>query len=183
MSEYLVDLKDLTQDRISLEGTFEPGALDFTGNDFRQSGPLVWSAHVERAGEEIRVTGSLTGAVEWSCSRCLEPAQCGISRSFDLFFRQRDEEFFDEDDDVELTEEDMRTSFFSGTQLEIGDVIREQVLLALPMKVLCRVDCKGLCPVCGTNLNTNSCNCHEERFSPHMDKLLDFKRKLEERSS
>ena len=56
---------------------------------------------------------------------------------------------FDEDDDIELTEEDMRTSFFTGTQLEIGDIIREQVLLALPMKVLCRVDCKGLCPVVG----------------------------------
>jgi len=183
MSEYLVDLKDLAQDGISLEGTFEPGAIDFTGNDFRQSGPLVWTANLERAGEEIRLVGSLTGAVEWSCSRCLEPAQSGISRSFDLFFRQRNEEMFDEDDDVELTEEDMRTSFFTGTQLDIGDIIREQVLLALPMKVLCRVDCKGLCPVCGTNLNINSCHCPAERFSPHMDKLLDIKRKLEERSS
>ena len=61
MSEYLVDLKDLTQEKISLEGTFEPGAIDFTGNDFRQSGPLVWSAQVERAGEEIRITGSVDG--------------------------------------------------------------------------------------------------------------------------
>src|SRR5437773_115012 len=125
MSEYLVDLKDLGHDKVSLEGTFEPGALDFSGNDFRQSGPLDWSATVERLGEEIRVAGSLAGAVEWSCSRCLEPARCGISRSFDLFFRQRDEKFFDEDDDIELTEEDMRTSFFTGTQLEIGDIIRE----------------------------------------------------------
>jgi uncharacterized metal-binding protein YceD (DUF177 family) len=78
MSEYSVDLKDLTQEKISLDGSFEPGAIDFTGNDFRQSGPLVWSAQVGRAGEEIRITGSLTGAVEWSCSRCLEPANCGI---------------------------------------------------------------------------------------------------------
>src|SRR5215831_10036831 len=182
MSEYLVDLKDLTQEKISLEGTFEPGAIDFTGNDFRQSGPLVWSAQVERAGEEIRVTGSLTGAVEWSCSRCLEPAHCGISRSFDLFFRQRDEEFFDEDDDVELTDEDMRTSFFTGTQLEIGDIMREQVLLALPMKVLCRVDCKGLCPVCGINLNSGTCTCSREEFNPHMDVLLEIKKQLEKRS-
>jgi len=183
MSQYLVDLKDLAREKLSFEGTFEPGQIDFTGNDFRQVGPLTWTASAERAGEEIRIAGSLTGAVEWSCSRCLEPARCGISRSFDLFFRQHDEEMFDEDDDVELTDEDMRTSFFAGTQLEIGDIIREQVLLALPMKVLCKVDCKGLCPVCGTNLNTNSCSCPAERFSPHMDELLEIKRKLEERSS
>ena len=57
MSEYLVDLKDLTQNKISLEGTFEPGAIDFTGNDFRQSGPLVWSAQVERAGKKSGLPG------------------------------------------------------------------------------------------------------------------------------
>ena len=72
---------------------------------------------------------------------------------------------FDEDD-VELTEEDTRTAFFSGTQLAIGDILREQVLLALPMKALCRVDCKGLCPVCGTNRNLNTCNCSGEVSVP-----------------
>lgn len=183
MSEYVVDLKGLADKKVSFEGAFEPGDIDFTGDDFRQSGPLAWSATAERAGEEIRITGSLNGAVEWSCSRCLEPAQCKVSRAFDLFFRQRDEKIFDEDDDIELTEEDLRTSFFTGTQLEIGDIIREQVMLALPMKVLCRLDCKGLCPVCGTNLNNNSCSCPTEQFSPHMDELLEIKKKLEERSS
>ena len=140
--------------KISLEGSFEPGAIDFTGKNFRQVGPLVWSATVERAGEEIRIAGNLTATVESSCSRCLEPAAVR-SKSFDLFFRERDEELFDEDD-VELTEEDTRTAFFTGTQLAIGDILREQVLLALPMKALCRVDCKGLCPVCGTNLNSTA---------------------------
>ena len=90
---------------------------------------------------------------------------------------------FDEDEEIELTEEDTRTAFFTGTQLALGEVLREQVLLALPMKALCQVDCKGLCPTCGTNLNLNNCNCPDERFSPHMDKLLEIKRKLEERSS
>src|SRR6185369_6518797 len=113
MSKHRVDLKDLAN-RISLEGTFEPGDIDFTESDFRQSGPLNWSVAAERAGEEIRISGTFTGGVELSCSRCLEPARCGISRSFDLFFRQRDEEMFDEDDDVELSEEDTRTSYFVG---------------------------------------------------------------------
>ena len=181
MAQYFVDLKDLDR-KVSLDGSLDPGVIDFGNEGIRQIGPLTWSATAERAGEEIRIAGSLAGAVELSCSRCLEPAQCDIQKSFDLFFRERDEDLFDEDE-VELTEEDTRTAFFSGTQLAMGDVLREQVLLALPMKALCRVDCKGLCPVCGTNRNQNTCSCSGEVFSPHMEKLLEIKRKLEERSS
>jgi uncharacterized protein len=179
--QYFVDLKDLVH-KVSLEGSVEPGVIDFGVEGVRQVGPLTWSATAERVGEEIRIAGNLTGTMESSCSRCLEPARNEIQKSFDLFFRERDEELFDEDE-VELTEEDTRTAFFTGTQLAIGDVLREQVLLALPMKALCRVDCKGLCPVCGTNRNQNTCSCSGEEFSPHMEKLLEIKRKLEERSS
>ena len=182
MAHYFVDLKDLDR-KVSLDGALEPGVIDFTGESVRQIGPLTWNATAERAGEEIRIAGNLSGTMEMSCSRCLEPARCDIQKSFDLFFRERDEDLFDEDQDVELTEEDTRTAFFTGTQLAIGDVLREQVLLALPMKALCRVDCKGLCPVCGTNRNQNTCSCSGEVFSPHMEKLLEIKRKLEERSS
>ena len=89
---------------------------------------------------------------------------------------------FDEDDEIQLSEKDTRTSFFTGTQLAIGDILHEQVLLALPMKALCTVDCKGLCPSCGTNLNVKSCNCRKENFNPNLDALLEIKRRLEERS-
>ena|SRR5689334_15826737 len=183
MSKYVLDLKDLARDKVSFEGVLKPGEIDFSGDNIRQVAPLSWRATAERAGEEIRIVGSLETTMELSCSRCLEPAQQEITKSFDLFFRERDEELVDEDNEIELTEEDTRTAFFSGAQLMLGDILREQVLLALPMKALCRVDCKGLCPTCGTNLNVNVCNCPNERFSPHMDKLLDIKRKLEERSS
>jgi uncharacterized protein len=181
MAQYFVDLKDLHQ-KVSFDGSFEPGSIDLGGENFRQVGPLVWSATAERAGEEIRIAGSLSVAMELSCSRCLEPASYDIEKTFDLFFRESDEHLIDEDD-IELTEEDTRTAFFSGTQLAIGDVLREQFLLALPMKALCRVDCKGLCPVCGANRNQNTCNCSGEVFSPHMEKLLEIKRKLEEERS
>ena len=111
-----------------------------------------------------------------------EPAGQDINKSFDLFFRQRDELMFDEDE-IELTEKDTQTAFFSGTQLAIGEILHEQVLLALPMKALCRVDCKGLCPTCGINLNSGTCSCPPEKFSPHMDTLLELKKRLEQRSS
>jgi uncharacterized protein len=106
-----------------------------------------------------------------------------VNKSFDLFFRKRDEAMFDEDEEVELEEKDTRTAFFTGTKLAIADILREQILLALPMKALCTVECKGLCPACGTNLNSGGCACPAEVFNPHMDTLLEIKRRLEERSS
>src|SRR5204862_476514 len=136
MSEYFVDLKE-RYEKVSLEGAFEPGAIDFSSENLRQIGPLQWNATAERAGEEIRIAGSLETTAELNCSRCLEPARIEVRRPFDLFFRESDENMYDEDE-VELTEEDTRTAFFSGTELAIGDILREQVLLALPMKVLCK---------------------------------------------
>ena len=181
-SRYFVDLKDLAHEKLSFEARFEPGVIDFGVDSFRQIGDLNWSAFAERVGAEIRIAGQLDASFELTCSRCLEPAQVHVSKPFDLYFRQRDEAMFDEDEEVELDEEDTRTAFFTGTKLAIGDILCEQILLALPMKALCTVDCKGLCPSCGTNLNTGSCRCPKEEFSPHMDKLLEFKRRLEEPS-
>src|SRR5438067_2304022 len=182
MSEYFVDLKDLVHDKVHFEASFEPGIVDFGTENIRQIGQLDWSASAERAGEEIRINGSLTTTLELMCSRCLDPARTSIQKPFDLFFRERDEAMFDEDE-VELDETETRTAFFTGTKLAMGDILREQILLALPMKALCRVDCKGLCPTCGTNLNSGNCNCPREEFSPHMDSLVAIKRRLEERSS
>jgi uncharacterized protein len=178
-----IDLKGLGSEKVSLEVVLKPGEIDFTADGIQQVGPLVCSGEVERAGDEIRMAGSLQSVIEANCSRCLEPARTDVSRAFDLYFRERDEQMFDEDEEVELTEDDTSTAFFTGTQLAFGDVLREQLLLALPMKILCTPDCKGLCPTCGTNLNISTCNCPKEQFRPHMDQLLEIKRKLEERSS
>ena len=182
MTRYFVDLKDLVDEKVSLNGSFGPGGIDFSRDNVRQIAPLDWTASAERAGGEIRIDGSLKTTLELSCSRCLEPAKQDINKPFDLYFRQRDEMIFDEDAEIELDEKDTQTAFFTGTQLPIGEILQEQVLLALPMKALCRVDCKGLCPTCGINLNSGTCGCPEEKFSPTLDTLLELKKRLEQRS-
>ena len=181
-NQYFIDLKDLAHEKLSFSSSFEPGVIDLGSENIRQIANLDWSASAERAGAEIRISGKLDTKVELACSRCLDPARFPVSKPFDLFFRERDEAMFDEDEEVELHENDTRTAFFTGTKLAIADILREQVLLAVPMKALCTVDCKGLCPTCGTNLNSGSCGCPAEEFNPHMDTLLEIKRRLEERS-
>ena len=183
MTEHFIELKDLARDKVSVRGSLETSEIDFTGENIRQEKPIDWTATAERAGAEIRITGSLQTTIELACSRCLEPSRYELSKPFDLFFRQQDEYMFDEDDEIELAEKDTRTAFFSGTKLAIGDILHEQVLLALPMKALCKLDCKGLCPACGANLNVKACNCPQEQFNPNIDALLELKQRLEKRSS
>ena len=183
MTEHFIDLKDLRQEKVSISGSIAPGAIDFSADGVRHTKPLDWNATAERAGVEIRIAGSLRTTVESACSRCLEPACYEVSKVFDLFFRQNNEFMFDEDDEIELSDKDTRTAFFTGSQLNIGDILHEQVLLALPMRLLCKLDCKGLCPTCGTNFNLKSCQCPQEQFNPNLDALIEIKRRLEERSS
>src|SRR5438876_846840 len=102
MRKYFVELKDLAHDKISFEASFEPGVVDFGSENVRQVGTVDWSASAERAGDEIRIAGSLSTLVELSCSRCLEPARITITKPFDLFFRRRHEQMFDEDEEIEL---------------------------------------------------------------------------------
>lgn len=183
MTGRIVDIKELKRGPLKLEGHFGPGEVDFSKDGFVQTTPMNWRAVAERAGTEIRVAGSLDTTVDLACSRCLEPARVPIERAFDLFFLEREEMKFDEDEEIELSEEDTRTAFFTGSELPIADILREQVLLALPMKALCRSDCQGLCPKCGANRNNDSCSCKRDTFEPSLEALAELKRKLEERSS
>ena len=112
MTDYFVDLKGLVDEKVSLKGSFEPGDIDFSRDNVRQATALNWNSTAERAGREIRINGSLKTTVEMMCSRCLEPARHDINKSFDLFFRQRDELMFDEDQEIELNEKDTQTAFF-----------------------------------------------------------------------
>src|SRR5262245_41757028 len=148
MAKHFIDLKDLALDMVSIGGLLKPGEIDFASESVRQISPVEWQLTAEKAGSEIRIQGTLRATAEIPCSRCLEPAQVEMAKPFELFFRQRDEHMFDEDDEIELTDKDTRTAFFSGTELAVDDILREQILLALPMKPLCGLDCKGLCPQC-----------------------------------
>ena len=95
------------------------------------------------------------------CARCLEPVIEEVSREFDLFYRPM--KSMTDEEEARLKLDDTEIAFFDGDGLFLADVLAEQVLLALPMKVICRSDCRGLCPHCGANLNTDECRCESPR--------------------
>jgi uncharacterized protein len=142
---------------IVVSKTYPPGTLDYHGADFRQAAPVKVDAVAELVGPEIRIRGHVGTSLEACCDRCLVSVAIPVEQHFDLCYRPvstlaRAEE-------VELPEDELEVGFFSGDGIELADVVTEQVILSVPMKVVCQTDCRGLCPVCGANLNFEKCGC------------------------
>ena len=76
-----------------------------------------------------------------------------------------------ETQDVEVEDADIGVSYYKDDQIDLGEMMREQFYLALPMKPLCNDDCKGLCPICGTNLNRGTCDCNRQWEDPRLAAL------------
>jgi uncharacterized protein len=168
-----LDVKDLAIRKISLRQSYASGSVDYHTTDFRQVDPLEVRATAELVEGQIRVTGELHTRVELPCARCLEPVVEEISRDFDLFYRPMDT--ISDDDKFRLRLDDTEIAFFEGDGLFLADVLAEQVLLAIPMKAICRSDCRGLCPHCGANLNTDECRCHLQTADPRLAPLARLK--------
>ena len=81
-------------------------------------------------------------------------------------------------EEVSISEAETEIGYYEGEGLELEDVLREQVLLAVPIKTVCRIDCKGLCPRCGQNLNQGSCTCQTAQDDPRWYALRDLKSRL-----
>ncbi len=135
--------------------------------EFAAPGGLAAHLHLERHGHDILVRGHLAGTLRLSCSRCLTPFSLPVDAHFDLLLTPRPPHFEEEE---ELSRADLDRDFYSGEVVDLESILREQVLLTLPLKPLCADDCKGLCPRCGADLNRETCRCPaEEPASPLAD--------------
>lgn len=163
----LITTYDLQNEPLVFREEIAPGAIEYTA-DTKQIGllPVEGKADliVEHRGpqeevEDIRVRADYRGDFEVLCARCVEPVQVPLHGSFDLLFRP--EHVDAEAGERAITEDETEIGYYGKAGLLLEDVLREQVLLTLPGRTLCKEDCKGLCPRCGQNLNSSSCNCVE----------------------
>lgn len=180
----LIRIKDLQLQRLEFNEAFQPGTIDL-GIDARQVAPLQATGKAELIEEnrghkevldDIRIVGKLATEVEVACARCLESVRQPVARDFELLYRPQGADKTKEDASVSKGETEI--SYYEGDGLLLEDVLREQVLLAIPYRVLCQENCKGLCPTCGRNLNSGTCDCEEARPDPRWNALGDLRDKL-----
>ena len=152
-----ITLAELELHPVTASESYAPGSLDFHGAEFRQTAPLHVKATAELQGAEIRIRGNLATRLEASCDRCLTAVEVPVSRDFDLFYRPI--KSIAKEEDIEIPPDEMEVGFYSGDGIELADVATEQVILSVPMKVICGTECRGLCPVCRVNRNLARCDC------------------------
>lgn len=180
MKEFWVSLTDLPEQGADfiLEDArlWEAPAEEFR-LDFRMSAPLRAELHVAPLHGAFLVRGRLCGTIFAPCGRCAEEAELRLDEDFEHFLRPSSD---DEDEAGEAPEDfeeerHVRLSQGGAPEADLAGLCVEEFLLALPVKILCRSDCKGLCPVCGANLNSAPCACGEEAEDPRLAVLRDMK--------
>ena len=157
-------LTELEHHPIHFEVTYAPGEIDY-GEDLRQAGDLKVAGKTELLKNtlgEIRVRGMLAVTMKGTCDRCLEEAMVAIEEPFDLFYRPAPQAG-SQHPEVRIAEGEEELAFYEGDGLKLEEIVREFVLLQMPMQVFCRPECKGLCPMCGANHNLESCGCAARR--------------------
>ncbi len=180
----LIEIQELELHPVDFREEFTPGAIDL-GEEVRQKRPLCSEGRADLVEEhhgkhkvvqDIRLKGKLETSLEVPCARCLEPVVQEVARDFDLLYRPLGTDAGHEE--LSVTDAEAEIGYYQGEGLLLEDVLREQVLLAVPLKTVCREECKGLCPHCGKNLNDGQCGCAEQVEDPRWAALKEIRGKL-----
>src|ERR1051326_2509522 len=158
-----LSVKEMELRRIRFDETFEPGQIDFAGENLEQNSPLQAAGIAELLAHsegELRIQGRYTVEMAAQCDRCLGTARFPLDSRFDLFYRPVS--FIAREEEVGIDEGEAEIGFYEKGGIELEEILREQVLLALPMQRVCSAACKGICPVCGRNRNETTCDCKIE---------------------
>jgi uncharacterized protein len=154
-------------------------ALDRPEDD-PQAGRAVAEVDLYMEGDNVFVRGQLDGWVEVACGRCVGTVRLIVSEPLHVTFMPSahlpdDVSEPADDDAVPPGEDDLDLYPYSGEEVDLEPLFRDQIILAVPFAPLCREDCKGLCPTCGTDLNTGTCTCERVPTDPRWSGLKGLK--------
>ncbi len=162
-----LDLRAVEGPRIDVHRRFPAGSLTPEGGrQYRVPGSVALDLLVSKGGSDYRVSGRIEGELELDCGRCLQPFRLDVGSDVDLLYLPASENRGD--GEVQIEEEDLSTAFYRNERIDLRHLVQEQFQLALPMKPLCRADCRGLCAVCGGDRNTVPCQCAEKWEDPRL---------------
>jgi uncharacterized protein len=176
---------ELERDPIDFDLELAPGEVDMDGAA-EQQGPLSASGRAEVLHEhrgpkeivaDIRLKGHYAGNFQVPCARCVEPVEIPLEGDYDLIFRPLGADA--DAPERSITADEAEIGYYQEDSLALEDVLREQVLLSLPVRTLCKPDCKGLCPSCGVNRNSQTCSCEEGPSDSRWEALAGLRGRIE----
>ncbi len=162
----LLDIVKQRRDAAEFPVTFtSEDCAALSSSDYEVTSVSDFVVAVVITGRKMHITGSTSVELIADCSRCLKKTDVSIPVNLDFLFEISDEEVIDDEEDP--------CAALSDGVLDINELLAEEILMGFPTKVLCRPDCKGICPDCGADLNISECGCDRFVADPRMQKFLD----------
>ena len=169
-----IEVENLTAAGEPFEHRYGPAEVELDEEGARLVSDAAVEGRASRKGEQVRLRGTIRTEVEILCDRCAAPERAPLAVEFDTSFIPREVETA-KAENVELSPEDLLLSAYDGEAVDLDELVREQSLLALPLRHLCREDCKGLCQKCGADLNAGHCSCEQSEVDPRWSVLAGLK--------
>ena len=167
-----LDLTRFRQPLSHVSRRFTPAEVDPEGGEsYRVVAPVELDFDLHKDKTRFRVVGRARAELELQCSRCLEPYRLPVDAPLDLRYAPVSEAEEETSEDRDISADGTDSSYYHDDMLDLNELLREQFYLALPMKPLCREGCLGLCPQCGVDRNTSSCDCQPDWQDPRFAAL------------
>jgi uncharacterized protein len=186
MLPLIIHVREIPPEGKPVDVSLEPAGvhLEAEGEFTLQGGRLT--GQIEKGEDDaVQFRGHLKAVLGLHCGRCLEAFVHTLDEDLDLFFMPRGAEpdENEEEQDVALSDRDMVVAFYDKDRIDLGEIVREQILLEVPLRRLCREDCRGLCPSCGVNRNTEACECQPAPPATADERLLPLRKLFDKGSS
>jgi uncharacterized protein len=159
-----IELVNLEHGRGDFAHVYQPNELGSFDDRVSLIEPVAVTGKVRVAGAEVFVNGQIETRAQVECDRCLQHVETPVRAGFELQYITGTE--YASSQAAELTENDLSVSVFDGDTIDVDEIVKEQILLAVPTRMLCRPDCKGICPDCGIDKNTGECACGTDDVDP-----------------
>jgi uncharacterized protein len=168
----IIKLHDI-EESLTVKGTLDGSRYKRPEDvDLGFESPIAYELTVSKTGNDVHVSGPVHCSLRLSCDRCLEAFSFPVSAYLDIELAPKGNA--EETSELELKNEDLNLYTYEGDELELDPYVFEEVMLAVPIKALCDEACKGICPACGKNQNTEACECSKDRGTSFGEKLQAF---------
>jgi uncharacterized protein len=168
----------IPEEGMDIEGDIGPEQIGLDMPNYRLTEPLHFSGHATKTEEDVYIEGMLRGEVDADCSRCLEPMKLPLELELNVMFVPKQK--LPEGDNGSI-EPESNLAFYVDETIDLLQELRDLLLVNLPIKPICRPDCKGLCALCGKDLNISGCDCPESPTESPFSKLLEVKKRMEKK--
>jgi len=159
-----------------LDAPVDPSDIQLDLPGYTLNEPVQFTGHATKTEDDVYVEGRLRGSVSTVCSRCLQDIQIPLDLEVSVLYVPK-QELPDEGNGT--VEPESNVAFYIGDTIDLLQELRDLLLVNLPIKAVCRPDCKGLCSSCGTNLNISECDCRRRSTGSPFDKLMDLKKRMQ----